>query len=247
MPFKLSYPVLFLYTFIAIFTLGILAIPAGKPTPAKPVVPFKYFKAPVSKPVIKTAPVAAPAIPVTKTFNINGINVHVANSDITKMNVDVIVNAANKALPWPAGGVCKAIYLAADPAKLNPWVKANIPVNANKNRVELGQAVASPSFDLAQVGIKHIIHTAGPDARIDEPVSAIYDAYTNSLVLADSLNAKSIAFPAISIGIFECDKQEVAEHAILAIRDTLAKIQIQDIYLVTFDQEYFDICVDLLS
>lgn len=234
MPFKLSYPALFLSTLATIFTLGILALPVIKPAPV------------ATKPVVKPA-VTVPALPLIKTFTVNGITVHVANYDITTMNVDVIVNAANKALPWPAGGVCRAIYLAADPAKLNPWVKANVPVNANEHRIELGQAIASPSFDLAQYGIKHIIHTAGPDARIEEPVEAIYDAYANSLLLADSLNAQSIAFPAISIGIFECDKQEVAEYAIQAITDIAPTTNIKTIYLLSLDDEYFAICEQLLS
>lgn len=190
---------------------------------------------------------AAPIAIKSEKFTINGIQVHLSTHDITKIPVDAIVNAANKALPWPAGGVCRAIYLAADPKKLNPWVKANVPLNTNKNRIDLGHAIASPSFDLAQVGIKHIIHTVGPDARIDEPTSAIYDAYTNSLVLADSLGAQSIAFPAISIGIFECDKQEVAEYAIQAITDISTSIQIKDIYLLCLDKEYYSICKEILE
>lgn len=189
---------------------------------------------------------ALPAIAsAASTFQLNGITVHVADYDITKMNVDAIVNAANKSLPWPAGGVCKAIYLAADPSQLDPWVKANVPLNANRNRIDLGHAIASPSFNLSTVGIKHIIHAAGPDARIGEPVSALYDTY--SLLLADSLNVQSIAFPAISIGIFACDKKQAAENAIKAIKDIAATTHIKTIYLLSFDTEYAAICQDMLS
>lgn len=188
-----------------------------------------------------------PIFAISKQFQVNDITVYVSDADITTIKVDAIVNAANKALPWPAGGVCKAIYLAADPKKLDPWVQTHVPINSNKNRIELGKAIASPSFDLAQVGIKHIIHTVGPDARIGESENAIYDAYTNSLLLADSLNAQSIAFPAISIGIFKCDKQKVAEYAIKAITDCSSSIKINQIHLLCFDQEYFTLCETLLS
>lgn len=183
----------------------------------------------------------------SKQFNINGITVHLTDHDITKMPVDIIVNAANKSLPWPAGGVCRAIYLAADHEKLDAWVKKNTQLNKNGNRLELGNAIASPSFKLAAVGIQYIIHTAGPDARIGEPVSAIYSSYKNSLTLANSLKARSIAFPAISIGIFACDKKEVAKHALQAITDVAPQFNIKDIYLTIQDQEYYTICKELLS
>lgn len=186
--------------------------------------------------------------PAISTFNQSGITIHIANYDITKLPVDVIVNAAHKVLPWPAGGVCKAIYLAADPKKLDPWVKANVPVIPGKKiRVELGDAVLCPSFDLATVGIKYIIQAVGPDARIKEPVSALYNTYKNSLLLADSVNAQSIAFPAIGIGIFACDKQEAAENAVQAILDVAPTTGIKTIYLLSFDEEYFEICEQLLS
>lgn len=193
-------------------------------------------------------PVVTPPAPAISTFTYDNITIHVANYDITKLPVNVIVNAANKELPWPASGVCKAIYQAADPKQLDPWVKANVPViSGKKNRINLGQAVLSPSFGLSKVGIKHIIHAVGPDARIKEPITALYDAYKNSLLLADSVKAQSIAFPAIGIGIFACDKQEAAEQAIKAILDVAPTTGIKTIYLLSFDEEYFEICEQLLS
>ena len=183
----------------------------------------------------------------SEKFIRNGITIHLTDHDITKMPVDAIVNAANKTLPWPAGGVCRVIYLAADHKKLNAWIKTNTATDKNGIRLNLGKALASPSFDLESVGIKHIIHTVGPDARLDEPTSAIYDAYKNSLLVADRLQVKSIAFPAISIGIFECDKQEVAYYALKAIDDVGSQTSIKNIYLTILDDEYYDLCKNILA
>lgn len=180
-------------------------------------------------------------------YQINNVRVHLTSQDLTKIPADVIVNAANKSLPWPAGGVCKVIYLAAGAEQLNQWAKQNTSISNNGNRIELGQAIASPSFNLQAIGIKQIIHVAGPDARIGEPVSAIYDAYKNSLILANNVQAQSIAFPAISIGIFACDKRDVATYAIKAITEVAPKTSIKDIYLTILDKEYYDICKIILS
>lgn len=182
----------------------------------------------------------------SEKFRCNGITIHLTDHDITKMPVDAIVNAANKTLPWPAGGVCRVIYLAAGHQKLNNWVKANIKADKKGVRLGLGKALATPSFDLEAVGIKHIIHTVGPDARIEEPTSALYDAYKNSLLLADQLKVSSIAFPAISIGIFECDKKEVATYALKAINEIAPQTNIKDIYLTILDDEYYQMCKDIL-
>lgn len=182
-----------------------------------------------------------------ETFQIGKVRIHLTSQDIMQIPADVIVNAANKSLPWPAGGICKVIYLAAGPDKLDQWVKQNTKINKNGNRIELAQPIASPSFALKSKGIKHIIHVAGPDCRIGEPVSAIYDTYKNSLILANKLKAKSIAFPAISIGIFACDKKDVARYAIKAIRETAPNLGIKDIYLPILDREYYDICKNILS
>ena len=182
-----------------------------------------------------------------ETYQIKNVSVHLTEQDITKISADSIVNAANKTLPWPAAGVCRVIYLAAGSDLLNSWVKKNTYVNNNGNRIELAQAIASPSFALKNFGIKHIIHVPGPDARINEPVNAIYDVYKNSLLLAHDLNAQSIAFPAISIGIFACDKTDVAYYAIKAITEIAPQTGIKDIYLTILDKEYYDICKNILA
>jgi O-acetyl-ADP-ribose deacetylase len=182
----------------------------------------------------------------TETYKIGKVRIHLTSQDITKIPAEIIVNAANKSLPWPAGGICSVIYLAAGSDKLDMWVKQNTKINDNGNRIELAQPIVSPSFALQSKGIKHIIHVAGPDARIGEPVSAIFDAYKNSLTLANKLGAQSIAFPAISIGIFACDKKDVAQYALKAIREVAPNLDIKDIYLAILDEHYYDICKNIL-
>lgn len=180
-------------------------------------------------------------------FLIGNTRIHIVDGDITGMRVQAIVNAANKALPWPAGGVCRVIYNAAGPEQLNAWVQKNVPVNENGDRIELGNAVVSPSFNLAKNGIQYIIHAVGPDCRSGEPVSALYDTYKNSLLCASALSVNSIAFPAISIGIFACDKKEAALHAVKALQEIAPKTTITDIYLTIMDAEYCAWCQHYLA
>src|ERR1700733_2463785 len=171
-------------------------------------------------------------------FLIGKTRVHIVDGDITTMKVEAIVNAANKELPWPAGGVAGVIYKAADWAQLDAWVQKNVPINKNGNRIELGNAIVSPSFNLAKNGIQYIIHSVGPDARSGEPVAALYDTYKNSILKAAGLNVTTIALPAISIDIFACDKKEAALFMAQAFVATLPGTSIADVYLVIQDPEY---------
>lgn len=183
----------------------------------------------------------------SEIFNLKGITIALTAHDITTIPADGIVNAANKTLPWPAGGVCRAIYLAAGSEELDAWVKTHTQADVRGNRISLGNALVSPSFKLKKAGIQHIIHAVGPDARINEPESAVYDTYKNSLIAAHSVHAHSIAFPAISTGIFAGNKNKIAQYSLAAIADHAQKNDIHTIYLCIYDSEYYDICKTLLQ
>ncbi len=158
--------------------------------------------------------------------------------DITKMNVDVIVNAANTELLM-GGGVCGAIFRAAG---VNDLEKACRKIS----HIETGQAVITPGFKLPA---KYIIHAAGPVySRYDQNKSEklLYSAYIESLKLALKNNLESIAFPLISSGIYGYPKDEALKVATAAIRDFLGKHDMS-VHLVLYDIQYFLASKELLG
>lgn len=141
--------------------------------------------------------------------------------DITCATTEAIVNPANSMLAH-GGGIARAISNAAGP-QLQIWSDKQ-PLH-NGERVAVGKATISPSFDLDKKGIKYIIHTVGPDFR--NPVEKqngkllLYDAWYNALTLADKQGISSITFPSISTGIFQCPKDVAATQAHRALCDFL--------------------------
>lgn len=158
----------------------------------------------------------------------------IVNEDISKMEVDVIVNAANTGLKM-GGGVCGAIFKAAGIDKLTAACD-------EIGEVETGGAVITDGFDLKA---KFIIHTPGPiyDANNkDNSKKLLYNSYKNSLILARENNLRSIAFPLISAGIYSYPKKEAFNIARKAIGDFL-KDNDMDVYLTIVDKELLDYLV----
>ena len=150
----------------------------------------------------------------------------IVRNDITKMQVDAIVNAANTALRV-GGGVCGAIFDAAGSAKLQAACERLSPI-------QTGDAVITPGFDLPA---KYVIHVAGPvyrDGKHDEE-ALLRSCYTNALDLALKNGCESIAFPLISSGIYGYPKDEALAVATSAIGEWLQKNDM-NVSLVVFDQ-----------
>ncbi len=159
---------------------------------------------------------------LTRTLNNTTITIYSApRYDITCASTEAIVNPANSILAH-GGGIARAISNAAGP-QLQVW--SDKQSLRNGKRVLVGKAIISPSFDLNQRGIKYIIHTVGPDfrdpAQKQRGEQLLYDAWYNTLVIADTNKISSITFPSISTGIFECPKDVAATQAHCAIRDFL--------------------------
>lgn len=152
---------------------------------------------------------------------------HIVRNDITKMQVDAIVNAANSALQM-GGGVCGAIFQAAGAEQLQEA--------CNKiGHCPVGKAVITDAFNLQA---KYIIHTVGPiwqGGHNREP-DYLKSAYTESLKLAIENKCESIAFPLISSGIYSYPKREALQIAVSAITEFLLHHDI-DVSLVVFDKE----------
>jgi len=128
--------------------------------------------------------------------------------DITKLAVDAIVNAANEQL-LPGGGVCGAIHRAAGP-KLAEACRALGPCPT-------GSAVITPGFDLPA---RFVIHAVGPvwHGGGKGEAELLAGAYRSSLALCAERGLASIAFPAISTGIYGYPLDEAARVAVQAVR-----------------------------
>ena len=152
----------------------------------------------------------------------------IVQNDITKMQVDAIVNAANTSLKM-GGGVCGAIFRAAGAEQLQAACDAI-------GGCRTGEAVITPGFKLP---VKYIIHTPGPVWRggKEGEEELLRNCYLNSLKLAEQHGCKSVAFPLISAGIYGYPKEESLCVAASAIRDFLSESKSDmDVYLVVFDR-----------
>ena len=141
-------------------------------------------------------------------------NISIVQGDITKADTDAIVNAANQKM-LGGGGVDGAIHRAAGPELLE-YCKQLPAVNGV--RCPIGEARITPAGRLAA---HWVIHTVGPRYTIDpEPENLLASAYRNSLTLAMRHQCKSIAFPAISCGVYGYPYTEAAEISLAICNDT---------------------------
>jgi len=134
--------------------------------------------------------------------------------DITTQHVDAIVNAANSSL-LGGGGVDGAIHAAAGPRLLEACRELRRTVLPGG--LPVGQAVATPGFDLPA---RWVIHTVGPNRHAGEDDPALLaSCFTTSLDVAAELGARTVAFPAVSAGVYGWDVRTVARVAVDAVRD----------------------------
>ena len=162
----------------------------------------------------------------------------IVGQDITKLEVDAIVNAANTELRM-GGGVCGAIFRAAGPGPLQEACDKLAPIRT-------GEAVVTPGFNLPA---KFIIHAAGPVYREDDPdgsEASLRAAYTNALKRAVENQCESVAFPLISSGIYGYPKGEALRIATSAIRDFLEIHDLQ-VILAVFDKTALTVSRDLMG
>lgn len=134
------------------------------------------------------------------------------NGDITKLEIDAIVNAANNTL-LGGGGVDGAIHRAA-----GPMLKKEC---ASLNGCKTGEAKITCGYGLPA---KYVIHTVGPIAQGgvgEEEKNALRSCYRNSLETATKNGARSVAFPCISTGIYGYPSEQAVHEALKTVRDYL--------------------------
>ncbi|MEL6526192.1 MAG: O-acetyl-ADP-ribose deacetylase [Chloroflexota bacterium] len=161
---------------------------------------------------------------MTTRAKIHNTTLELVNGDITKQAVDAVVNAANSALAG-GGGVDGAIHRVAGRdlmKELRERYRGGCPT---------GEARITTGYNLPA---KFVIHAVGPIYRnVDNPAELLASAHSYSLKLAQENNAKTIAFPAISTGVYGYPMEEAATVALSAVADYIKKHQ-PDFELVRF-------------
>jgi O-acetyl-ADP-ribose deacetylase (regulator of RNase III) len=151
-----------------------------------------------------------------------------ATGDITKQRVDAIVNAANSSL-MGGGGVDGAIHRAGGPDILEECKK--IRQDRYPDGLPTGKAVATTGGDLPA---RWVIHTVGPVyAKSEDRSGLLASCHTESLRVADELGAKTVAFPAISTGVYGYPIDEAAVVAVKAVAQ--AGTGVDEVHFVLFD------------
>ena len=162
--------------------------------------------------------------------------------DITKIEADAIVNAANSSL-LGGGGVDGAIHRNGGPAILEECIR----IRNKQGGCPTGEAVITTAGNLPA---KKVIHTVGPvwNGGTEGEAEKLKSCYINSLILAVENGLSTIAFPNISTGVYCFPKEEAAKIAIKAVQDFLEKDHnILKVTFVCFDEENYTLYNDILS
>ncbi|MBX9937935.1 MAG: O-acetyl-ADP-ribose deacetylase [Candidatus Obscuribacterales bacterium] len=170
------------------------------------------------------------------SLELNGRKIVLKRGDITREEVDAIVNAANSSL-LGGGGVDGAIHKAGGPEILRQCKE----IKARQGGCSPGQAVITAGGNLKAA---YVIHTVGPIWRggTSNEAETLAAAYRNSLALAEEFDLKSISFPSISTGAYGYPLAQAAQIAINEVKEYCRKgsSSIAEVYFVLFDQFTFD-------
>ncbi|MBZ9642946.1 O-acetyl-ADP-ribose deacetylase [Streptomyces sp. PSKA30] len=159
--------------------------------------------------------------------------IRLVQGDITRESADAIVNAANSSL-LGGGGVDGAIHRRGGPAILEECRR--LRASRYGKGLPTGQAVATTAGDL---NARWVIHTVGPVHSEQEDRSALLaSCYRESLRVADELGARTVAFPAVSAGIYGWPMDDAARIAVQTVRET--DTAVEEVIFVLFDERAYE-------
>jgi len=171
-------------------------------------------------------------------------SIRAIKGDITEMEVDAIVNAANREL-IPGGGVDGAVHAAGGPS----IAQATRQIRRERGDLETGDAVITTAGELPA---RYVVHTAGPiwgEISEYEAVQRLGACYHNSLDLASANNCRSIAFPNISTGVYGFPLRLAAETATSAVESWVESNPggVEEVVFVCFNEENQSLYEELLG
>ncbi|GLV79253.1 O-acetyl-ADP-ribose deacetylase [Streptomyces hygroscopicus] len=160
-------------------------------------------------------------------------NITLALGDITEQTVDAVVNAANSSL-LGGGGVDGAIHRRGGPDILGEC--RDLRASRYVKGLPAGQAVATTA---GRLPARWVIHTVGPVFSATEDRSAtLASCYRESLRIADELGARTVAFPAVSTGVYRWPLDDAARIALTTVRAAVTSVD--EVRFVLFDQRAYD-------
>src|ERR687887_530552 len=161
------------------------------------------------------------------------MRIELVKGDITQQEVDAIVNAANSSL-MGGGGVDGAIHRKGGPEILREC--RQIRADRYPDGLPTGMAVATTAGNLPA---RWVIHTVGPVyAKSEDRSHLLASCHTESLKVADELGAKTVAFPAISTGVYGYPLDEAAPVAVRTVRE--ADTRVREVRFVLFDRAAYE-------
>jgi O-acetyl-ADP-ribose deacetylase (regulator of RNase III) len=173
------------------------------------------------------------------------VEFEVVRGDITRFPAEAIVNAANRYLEH-GGGVAYAIAKAAagDPGEYIRISKKALREQIGRDFIEHGEVVVTPAMKLEKHGIKYVIHTVGPycgGTWDGDKKEKLKKAILGALKKVEELGVKSIAFPAISAGIYGCPLEEVVKTFKEAVGEFGKSARnVEKIYLVLYSERDYE-------
>ncbi|MCS7121325.1 MAG: [protein ADP-ribosylglutamate] hydrolase [Archaeoglobaceae archaeon] len=178
---------------------------------------------------------------LVKILEQKNLKLKLFQGDITQSGAEVIVNAANKYLEH-GGGVAAAIAKACvgSTHEYTRISKEEMLKQIGRNYLEHGEVVVTPAMKLEEKGTKYVIHTVGPICSgvwNDDLKTKLYLAFKAPLEKAEEMKLKTIAFPAVSAGIYGCPIEEVVRTFLEAVKEFSEKAKnLKEVWLFLFDE-----------